>query len=46
MSLSDDTQADIIETFNSTSKYMDDLSNIDILALKGWSLKFILLNCN
>ena len=28
-SLSDDNQADIIETFNSTSRYLDDLLNID-----------------
>ena len=29
MSSSDDTQADIIEAFNSTSRYLDDLFNID-----------------
>ena len=29
MSLSGDTQADVIETFNSTSRYLDDLLNID-----------------
>ena len=28
-SLSDDNQADIIEAFNSTSIYLDDLLNID-----------------
>ena len=28
-SLSDDNQADIIEKFNSTSRYLDDLLNID-----------------
>ena len=28
-SLSDENQADIIETFNSTSRYLDDLLNID-----------------
>ena len=28
-SLSDDTQADIIEAFNSTSRYLDDVLNID-----------------
>ena len=28
-SLSDDNQADIIEAFNSNSRYMDDLLNID-----------------
>ena len=29
ISLSDDDQADIIEAFNSTSRYLDDLLNID-----------------
>ena len=29
MSLSDDTQADVTEAFNSTSRYLDDLLNID-----------------
>ena len=29
--LSDNTQIDIIEAFNSTSRYLDDLLNIDIL---------------
>ena len=29
MSVSDDTQADIIEAFNSTSRYFGDLLNID-----------------
>ena len=29
LSLSDNNQADIVETFNSTSKYLDDLLNID-----------------
>ena len=28
-SLSDDNQADIIEAFNSTSRYLDDLLDID-----------------
>ena len=28
-SLSDDNQADIIEAFNSTSRYLDDILNID-----------------
>ena len=28
-SLSNDNQADIIESFNSTSRYLDDLLNID-----------------
>ena len=29
MSLSDDRQADIIDAFNTTSRYLDDISNID-----------------
>ena len=33
--LSDDNQADIIETFNSTSRYLDDLLNIDNSYFEG-----------
>ena len=44
--LSNDNQADIIKALNSTSRYLDDLLNIDILILKEWSTKFIHLNCN
>ena len=29
MSLSDNNQADVVEAFNSTSRYLDDLLNID-----------------
>ena len=29
MSLSDDKQADIIDTFNTTSRYLDDILNIN-----------------
>ena len=29
VSLSDDNQADVIEAFNSTSGYLDDLLNVD-----------------
>ena len=29
LSLSDNTQADVVEAFNSTSRYLDDLFNID-----------------
>ena len=58
MSLSDDTQADIIDAFNATSRNLDEILNIDnpyfegmafillILTLKEWPLKFILLNCS
>ena len=31
LSLSDNNQADVIETFNSASRYLDDLPNIDNL---------------
>ena len=31
LSLSDNKQADIIEAFNSTSRYLDDLLNLDYL---------------
>ena len=34
-SLSDDNQADIIEAFNSTSRYLDDLLNIDNSYFEG-----------
>ena len=34
-SLSDDNQADIIEAFNSTSRYLDDLLNIDNTYFEG-----------
>ena len=33
--LSDDNQADIIEAFNSTSEYLDDLFNIDNAYFEG-----------
>ena len=31
LSLSDNNQADVVEAFNSTSRYLDDLLNIDNL---------------
>ena len=34
-SLSDDNQADIIEAFNSTSRYLDDLLNFDSPYFEG-----------
>ena len=43
-SLSNDSQADIIEAFNSTSRYLGDLLNIDNPSLKEWSTKFIHLS--
>ena len=36
LSLSDNNQADIIEAFNSTSRYLDDLLNMIILILNKW----------
>ena len=44
--LSSDNQADVIKTFNLTSRYLDDLLNIAILILMEWLTKFIHLNCN
>ena len=31
MSLSDDKQADIIDAFNTTSKYLDDILNVNYI---------------
>ena len=45
MSLFDDTQADIIEAFNSTSRYLDDLLKIDNPYFEGMNTQ-MLLNCN
>ena len=39
-SLSDDTQADIIEAFNSTFRYLDDLLNIDNPYFEGMVNQF------
>ena len=44
--LSSDNQVDVIKAFNSTSRYLDNLFNIDNPYLKEWSTKFIHLNCN
>ena len=47
LSLSDNNQTDIIEAFNSTSRYLDDLlNNIIILILNKWSVRYIPLNFN
>ena len=40
-SLSDDNQADIIETFNSVSRYLDDLLNIDNSHFEGMGNQII-----
>ena len=36
MSLSDDTQADVIDAFNTTSRYLDDILNIDNVISTIW----------
>ena len=41
-SLNHDNQADVIEAFKSTSRYLDDL--LTTLILKVWSIKSIHLN--
>ena len=43
-SLNHDNQADVIEAFNSTSRYLDDLLNIDNPYFEEMSIKFIHLN--
>ena len=43
-SLNHDNQADVIEAFNSTSRYLDDILNIDNPYFEVWSIKFIHLN--
>ena len=40
-----DTQADIIEAFNSTSRYDDDLLNIDNLYFEGMVTQIYPKNC-
>ena len=45
-SLSDVKQAEIIEAFKSTSRYLDDFEILTILTLKAWSIVFIRLNCS
>ena len=45
-SLSDDNQADIIDAFTSTSRYLDDLLNIDNPYFEEMVKQFIELNRN
>ena len=45
-SLSDDNQADIIEAFNSTSRYLDDLLNIDNPYFEGMVNQINPPDCN
>ena len=35
MSFSDDKQADVIDAFNTTSRYLDDISNINLTSVDG-----------
>ena len=42
MSLSDDKQTDIIDAFNTTSRYLDDILNIDNVYLTIWLVKYTL----
>ena len=45
LSLSDNNQADVVEAFNSTSRYLDGLLNIDnIFILNKWEVRYIPLN--
>ena len=44
LSLSEDNQSGVIEAFNSTSRYLDDLPNIDNNFLIAWSTVYTLQN--
>ena len=44
LSLSEDNQSDVIEAFNSTSRYLDDLLTLTITSLITWSIVFTLQN--
>ena len=44
LSLLDDNQSDVIEAFNSTSRYLDDLLNMTINSLIALSTVFTLQN--
>ena len=44
LSLSGDNQSDVIEAFISTSRYLDDIYNIDDYFLIAWSTIFTLQN--
>ena len=48
MSLSDDKQADIIDTFNTTSRYLDEILNIHNIyyILTIWQVKYTLNKVN
>ena len=46
MSLSDDKQADGIDAFNTTSRYLDDILNIIMFILTIWLVKYTLQSSN
>ena len=46
MSLSDDKQADVIDAFNTASRYLDDILNINNVILTIWLVKYTLQSSN
>ena len=46
MSLSDNKQADVIDAFNTTSRYLDDILNINNVYLTIWLVKYTLQSFN
>ena len=46
MSLSDDKHADVIDAFNSSSRYLDDILNINNVILTIWLVKYTLQSSN
>ena len=44
-SLSDDKQADVIDAFNTTSRYLDDILNINVY-LTIWLFKYTFQSSN
>ena len=46
MSLSDDKQADVIDAFNTSSRYLDDILNINNVILTMWLVKYTLQSSN
>ena len=46
MSLSDDKQADVIDAFNTTSRYLDDILNINNVYFENMVVKYTLQSSN
>ena len=46
MSLSDDKQADVIDAFNTTSRYLDDILNINNVYFDNMVVKYTLQSSN